>query len=595
MEEKLKNVLVVDDDPRLLDIMESTLLQDSGGMGVFTASSGTQALDILASEEIVLVVTDINMPGITGLQLLSEIREHYPDIKVIIITGFGTPEIRSSAEKNGCLKFIDKPFDCQALKTIIQEQLENQESGFAGTLKQIHLIDLIQMCCQAGMSMAVKVKKGKAKGTIMIESGKIIHAVADDLTGEPAFYEILSWPNGSFETLGSVYVKAPTIDKSSQYLLMEAARIADEKQGDASDFNEFPEDDDDEDFTFDKNSPIQVLIVDDSSMMCRVIEDILTKDDRINVVGKAKNGKDALEQIDTLQPDLITLDVNMPVMDGSTALKHIMIKSPCPVVIISNVSSKSHLTILDFLRLGAVDFIQKPGKQQGGELPSGIVDQVKLAATANTGNLKRLKSLKPVEGTNKQLTNRHAARSLVLMYSGSGGYPDLIRILTLIPDSLSTCVIAFQGMPADFLNPLSGYLDERCYPPVLPASRGAELLEGVCYIGTDTGSLTLGTGAGPEAPVTLETFPEGRTSGDVLISASEMYSDRLMVVLLSGACQCSSDSLKTAGGNGASIVVQTLQTAMVKAPLEDVVSDNFSHQQADADDIARLITEWKNS
>jgi two-component system chemotaxis response regulator CheB len=104
---------------------------------------------------------------------------------------------------------------------------------------------------------------------------------------------------------------------------------------------------------------IKVLIVDDTSFMRKALLDIISKDEDIEVVGVAKNGQDAIEAVETLKPDVITMDVDMPVMDGLTALKHIMIKNPTPIIMISGLASQGSVT-LDALRLGAVDFFPKP-------------------------------------------------------------------------------------------------------------------------------------------------------------------------------------------------------------------------------------------
>ena len=157
------------------------------------------------------------------------------------------------------------------------------------------------------------------------------------------------------------------------------------KIGDAAEPGDAPES---------SHAPLRVLIVDDSAVMCRALTEMLSSEEGIHVVGTARNGEEALEQIDRVRPDLITLDVNMPVMDGSTALKHIMIRNPCPVVIVSAVSQRRESNILNFLLLGAVDYIQKPvrgeamarqrlihsvGRRRAARGPNGSVSEGKAA------------------------------------------------------------------------------------------------------------------------------------------------------------------------------------------------------------------------
>ena len=108
---------------------------------------------------------------------------------------------------------------------------------------------------------------------------------------------------------------------------------------------------------------IKVLIVDDAAFMRKAILSMLESDAQIEVVGTAANGKEGLEQIAKLQPDVVTLDIDMPVMDGITSIRHIMIKSPVPVVVLSSLFSDGAITF-DALRLGVVDFIPKPSGEE---------------------------------------------------------------------------------------------------------------------------------------------------------------------------------------------------------------------------------------
>jgi chemotaxis response regulator CheB len=114
--------------------------------------------------------------------------------------------------------------------------------------------------------------------------------------------------------------------------------------------------------------PYKLLIVDDSKMMRRAIYDIFAEDDRIQVVGDVADGAQALEIIPQINPDVITMDVNMPVMDGLTTLKHMMIECPCPTVMLSTLTLEGASTTFDALKYGAVDFVPKPSKLDDSKL-----------------------------------------------------------------------------------------------------------------------------------------------------------------------------------------------------------------------------------
>ncbi len=104
---------------------------------------------------------------------------------------------------------------------------------------------------------------------------------------------------------------------------------------------------------------IKVLIVDDASFMVKALTNILKSDSGIEVVGNAKNGREALEKIRQLRPDVVTLDVDMPIMDGISAVRHIMINEPVPIVMLSSLFDHGEITF-EALRLGVVDFLPKP-------------------------------------------------------------------------------------------------------------------------------------------------------------------------------------------------------------------------------------------
>jgi two-component system chemotaxis response regulator CheB len=197
---------------------------------------------------------------------------------------------------------------------------EQSSGGFAGTLRNIQLTDIIQMCCLAGTTICVRVSQDENQGNIFIQDGDIVHAECGSISGVEAFFAILGWPSGQFDTVDASQVPSRTIREPYQFLLMEAARMADEsaqRNIETTAATDSPADE-----------KLRVLIVDDSAIMSKILNSMLSADPGIDVVGNAKNGEEALAKMKELSPDLITMDVNMPVMDGSTALKHIMIESP---------------------------------------------------------------------------------------------------------------------------------------------------------------------------------------------------------------------------------------------------------------------------
>lgn len=466
---------------------------------------------------------------------------------------------------------------------------KEESTGFAGTLNQIQLVDLIQMCCQAGLSMAVSVMNIEEKGVIVIEQGQIIHAFSGDLIGEKAFYRILSWQGGSFETLGAVHVDTPTIDKNSQYLLMEASRIYDESVSGTGNKESSPD-------PLTSDDKINVLIVDDSAILCKVLSEILESDEDINVAGIAENGEIALEKIKTLKPDLITLDVNMPVMSGATALKHIMIHSPCPVVIISNPGNHSREAIIEFLRLGAVDFIAKP-KNNGNikEQQEQIIARVKRASGAMIGGMKRSRGLALVSPPPVQ-SKKVPCRSLVVVRSGAGGFSDMIRLVANLPETHAAGVIVLQTMPEDFTGPFADYMKKRCRTIIHRLEDGAGLSGSQCLIGSDDSFFEIHKDPGRRQGyrvIKKVTYGKNMNPFNAFLdTASDLFRERLLVVQLSGAESLNLTGLKTVKKKGGRVIVQNTSEAIISQGLKTILSKEIAETEAEISELPGMIALW---
>ncbi|CAN2042748.1 two-component system, chemotaxis family, protein-glutamate methylesterase/glutaminase [Candidatus Magnetomoraceae bacterium gMMP-15] len=468
--------------------------------------------------------------------------------------------------------------------------MEKQDNGFAGTLKNIQLSDLIQMCCVGVISMTIKVIKDSEYGIIFINDGEIVHAVCGNIKGEEAFYKILAWESGSFETLGASQVSETTIDKGWQYLLMEGARMADEQSVDEDESNE------EKDKELIKNNKLKVLIVDDSLMMCKILENMLSSDKNMLVVGTAKNGEEALKKIDELKPDLITLDVNMPVMDGSTALKHIMIKSPCPVIIISKPVTGSHKKILDFLRLGAVDFINKPVKQSDmSDQEQELVKRVQVAAKAEINNFKRVKLPKILEKKGN-LDGEFPCNLLAVINSGAGGYAELIKIIPLLPKNIHACIVVFQTMAIELLVPLADYLNQISKINIMPLEFSGDsdkfpLQGGMCYLTTTKYCIKLNSIESKSFYLeNTENNGQEDTCFNIFFnSVAESFSKNVLTVLVSGADILDFTGLKKIKEKEGQIIIQQLSSCLVPHSLKKAAKAGFVDLEASPVEIARQI------
>lgn len=239
IKEAVKKILVVDDEADILWSLKEFLVNKELQAQVYTAGSGEEALEKLARERIDLVITDIKMPGMSGLDLLVEIKNRFPYISVIVMTAFPSSEFKREALLKGGMYFIEKPFDIKNLRDKVMEAL--QETGqFKGMLTGISLSDVIQIKCMSGVTAALRVTEGSRQGIIFFQKGEIIHALCDELDGEEAFYEIISFAHGHLDTVNIANLPERSIFNSYVAMLMEGARRRDEQGGADSDQSEEP-------------------------------------------------------------------------------------------------------------------------------------------------------------------------------------------------------------------------------------------------------------------------------------------------------------------------------------------------------------------
>lgn len=229
---KLKKVLIVDDEEDILWSLKNDLCNDTLKVEIFAASSGEEALKILSSSgQIDLVVTDIKMPGISGLDLLIEIKNRYPYTSVIVMTAFPSNEYKREAILKGSLHFLEKPFDINALRDMVTLAIK-EDNMFKGTVAGVGLTDVIQIKALSGLNSALRVKDGDQQGIIYFENGRIVHAICDDLEGEEAFYQIMEFTGGLLDSISVTNLPAHTIKSPVEALLMEGVRRLDEKSAD---------------------------------------------------------------------------------------------------------------------------------------------------------------------------------------------------------------------------------------------------------------------------------------------------------------------------------------------------------------------------
>jgi len=227
-------ILLVDDDQDLLVLYREILAKLPSRPEIHTAASGARALALMESEPFTLLICDLKMPKMDGLQVLSIVRRKFPQLRTVVLTALMDEQFRSRVYALGVDQFWHKPSTEGEIKLFLDciESLLGREaqSGFRG-MQSKSLVDIIQLECLSQSSAVLKITNGAQTGKIWIQEGELIDATADDLVAEPAFSRILSWKTGTFETLPAEPSRPRTIFHSYQALLLETAQAMDESTG----------------------------------------------------------------------------------------------------------------------------------------------------------------------------------------------------------------------------------------------------------------------------------------------------------------------------------------------------------------------------
>ena len=237
-------ILLLDDDPDVLDLYQETLLQLPSEPEVHITTSGARAMAMLESEPFNVLISDLKMPKMDGLQVLAIVRRKYPQVRTIVLTGVTDEQMRSRAYAMGIDLYLEKPGNGQELSFFMDcvESLLGKElaGGFRGVQSK-SLVDLVQLECLTGSSSVLRISNGMLEGRIWIQNGEVIDAATEDQAGEDAFKRILSWKTGNFEILPLEAERPRRIQTSYQGLLLDTAQALDEAGGNGDEASASPD------------------------------------------------------------------------------------------------------------------------------------------------------------------------------------------------------------------------------------------------------------------------------------------------------------------------------------------------------------------
>lgn len=286
-----------------------------------------------------------------------------------------------------------------------------------------------------------------------------------------------------------------------------------------------------------KEENLKILVVDDSKLIRRVLRDIIESDGRKKVIGEAENGKAALDFLVSEQPDVITLDINMPVMDGLTTLKHIMISRPIPTVMISALTKEGSLETFDSLKYGAIDFLPKPSQVKGADLNSQkeeILRKIELAAGIQIESIRYLRR----PSTEKDPDKNETIPCLCVVAIGvaEGGYGALLNVVPRLKEDLPAAYIAVMHQAPHHIDGFARYLDQCSRLSVYRAADGMVLKGGRCYLAAASEHVSLvQDGEQTVLKVNASPFPTPMGAIDMLMdSVSHAMKERAAGVILTG-------------------------------------------------------------
>jgi DNA-binding response OmpR family regulator len=222
----VKNVLIVDDETSFLISLTDGLKDYSNDFNVITAENGKEAVEILQTIGIDLVVTDLKMPVMDGFELLSFLGNKYPAVPVVVMTAFGTPEIEDRTHELGAIQYIEKPLDFRDLAEKIYEGLA---AGSKGHISGITLSSFLQLLEIEKKTCTLKITAEDQEGALYLSKGMLLNAETALLQGEEAAYEIVCWDNATIEISSGRKKRNKVIESTLSHILMEGFRRKDER------------------------------------------------------------------------------------------------------------------------------------------------------------------------------------------------------------------------------------------------------------------------------------------------------------------------------------------------------------------------------
>jgi two-component system chemotaxis response regulator CheB len=321
---------------------------------------------------------------------------------------------------------------------------------------------------------------------------------------------------------------------------------------------------------------IRVLVVDDSAFMCKVLQEIINSDPQMEVIGQGRDGRDGVALAESLRPDVITMDINMPHVDGLQATELIMSQHPRPIVIVSSESKEGAASTLKALELGAIDFVPKPSNGIDLDMKSvreELTRKLKLAAkvrvvrTATRSKIaapQAAASLASDFGKGAALAAANGGKfPMVVIAASTGGPAAVTRLVSGLPKDLPAAIFLVLHMPANFTKQFAVQLSELGGLPIKEAENNEAAKPGMIYLCPGSHHLRMSSGG----KVVLDSgarIDGYRPSADAALESVAAYARTLTIgVVLTGMGGDAAKGVKTVKAAGGTVFAQDEATSMI--------------------------------
>lgn len=339
---------------------------------------------------------------------------------------------------------------------------------------------------------------------------------------------------------------------------------------------------------------IKVFIVEDSVLMQRVIMDILRETSNIEVVGATKFGKEALARVPQVSPDVVTLDINLPDIDGLTVLRELMEKYPVRVITLSAFTQKGADTTLKALELGALDFIPKPSGEISLDLynfKDEIISKVELVATVD---LKKYLISKGITRPKEDL----AVEKLVVIGASTGGPKAILEIMSRIPFNLDASFLIVQHMPPGFTKSFAERIAWYSGVKAKEAEEGDSLIRGTAYVAPSRFHLVIDRVNQKENSYCIRLDDTDlvnyvKPAVDVTMeSVAQVFEGKIVGVILTGMGKDGLEGVKKIKTKGGKIIVQDEKSCVVYGMPKAVLSEGLADEVLSVEAIPGKIVEY---